>query len=92
MYSAGFFPHAGGTFFTHVIQHVSSSALLLLCLLQCVKGNYYLNVGLVNLSFCQKLTRYNNLLLKKNGLLTRFTGIKTGYWALCASHSPFYCP
>ena len=50
----GFFPHAGGRVFTHVILYFISSALLLLCLLQCVKGNNYLNVGLVNPFFCQK--------------------------------------
>ena len=48
------FSHASGKVFTHVIQYFTSSALLLLCLLQCVKGNYYLNVGLVNPFLCQK--------------------------------------
>ena len=41
-------------FVTHVMQYFISSALLLLCLLQCVKGNNYLNVGLVNTFFSQK--------------------------------------
>ena len=50
-----------------VIQYFTSSAWLLLCLLQCVKGNYCLNVGLVNPFFCQKKTGYNNPLLKKTG-------------------------
>ena len=67
MYSGGFFPYAAGRGFTHVIQYFISSALLLLCLLQCVKGNNYLNVGLVNPFFCQKKTGYNNPLLKKTG-------------------------
>ena len=50
-----------GFYSCHPIFHFS--ALLLLCLLQCVKGNYYLNVGLVNLFLCQKKTGCNNPLL-----------------------------
>ena len=44
-------PAAG---FLLMSSNIISSALLLLCLLQCVKGNNYLNVGLVNPFFCQK--------------------------------------
>ena len=61
--------NAGGRVITHVIQYFTSSALLLLCLLQCVKGNYYLKVGLVNQFFCQKKRAVITPFLK-NGLLT----------------------